>query len=176
MMDVRESYEIAARQRGRSVVEALEEVDVFLKDNPDDVVATMYQGSLYTMRGGDSFLPWKKLYYLRKGVDLMDSAMERLAKARPHGRDPELEMLLVRAITNARIPRVFNRAGLARRDLASIFEHPGFSTLPERVRAEVLAWIALYAREDGEAKRAEDAIAEARDLDPTAAEAVWRGK
>jgi hypothetical protein len=176
IMDVRAAYERAVNERGGAVTEAIEEVEVFMQDNPDDVVATMYQGSLYTMYAGDSFFPWKKLYYLRKGVDLMDSAMERLAYARPHGRDPELEMLLVRAITNAPIPRVFNRAGLARRDLARIIEHPGFSAVPKEVRAEVLAWIALYARKEGESARAEETMAEARALDTKAAEAVWNEK
>jgi hypothetical protein len=128
------------------------------------------------MYAGDSFFPWKKLYYLRKGVDLMDSAMERASDARPHGRDPELEMLLVRAMTNARIPRIFNRAGLARRDLARILEHPDFPAVPEKVRAEVLAWISLYAREDGESVLAEETMAKARALDATTAEAVWGGK
>lgn len=176
MMEVREAYEKAAKQRGRAVSEALDTVKVFLQSNPDDVVATMYQGSLYTMLAGDSFFPWKKIYYLRKGVDLMDSAMERLAYAERHGRDPQLEMLLVRAITNARIPRVFNRAGLARRDLDRILEHSGFPALPKEVRAEVLAWFARYAREDGETARAESAMAEARKLNATVAEAVWSEK
>lgn len=176
MMEVREAYEKAAKQRGRAVSEALDTVKVFLQSNPDDVVATMYQGSLYTMLAGDSFFPWKKIYYLRKGVDLMDSAMERLAYAERHGRDPQLEMLLVRAITNARIPRVFNRAGLARRDLDRILEHSGFPGLPKEVRAEVLAWFARYAREDGETARAESAMAEARKLNATVAEAVWSEK
>jgi hypothetical protein len=176
MVEVRESYEKAAKQRGRAVSEALDAVKVFLQNNPDDIVATMYQGSLYTMLAGDSFFPWKKIYYLRKGVDLMDSAMERLAYAERHSRDPQLEMLLVRAITNARIPRVFNRAGLARRDLDRILEHSGFSGLPKEVRAEVLAWIARYAREDGERARAEGVMAKARKLDATVAEAVWSEK
>lgn len=176
MVEVRSIYEKASKQRGRSVSEALDAVKMFLQNNPDDVAATMYQGSLYTMLAGDSFFPWKKIYYLRKGVDLMDSAMERLAYAKSHGRDPELEILLIGAITNARIPRVFNRAGLARRDLARILEHPGFSGLPKEVRAEVLAWIARYAREDGERVRAEGAMAKARKLDATVAEAVWSEK
>lgn len=173
IMDVRTSYERAVKERGRAVADSLGEVNAFLKDNPEDVVAIMYQGSLYTICAADSFFPWKKLYYLRKGIDLMDSAMDRLAYATPHGRDPELEMLLVRAMTNVRIPRVFNRAGLARRDLDRIIEHPEFKAVPERVRAEVLAWAAFYAREDGDASRAEDLMVEARALDAAAAEAVW---
>jgi hypothetical protein len=174
MMEVRSSYDRAARDRGRAVSDALEVVKAYLQKNPGDVVATMYQGSLFTMLAGDSFFPWKKIYYLRKGVDLMDSAMERLADARSQGRNPELEMLLVRGLTNTRIPRVFNRGGLARRDLNRIRDHSCFSGLPENVRAEVLAWIARYAREDGEAARAEVAMAEARDLDAIVAEDVWR--
>lgn len=175
-MDVRTSYERAVKERGRAVADSLDEVKTFLKDNPDDVVATMYQGSLYAMSAGDSFFPWKKLYYLRKGIDLMDTAMDRLANVRPHGRDPELEMLLVRAMTNVRIPRVFNRGGLARQDLARITEHPDFSAVPEQVRAEVLAWTAFYARDDGDTTRAEGVMAEARALDAAAAEAVWSGR
>jgi len=173
MMEVRGTYERAVKHRGRTVSEALEAVEVFLQQNPDDVVATMYQGSLYAMLAGDSFFPWKKIYYLRKGIDLMDDSMERLAYARSHGRDPELEMLLVRGITNARIPRIFNRGALARQDLNRIRKHSCFSDLPEKVRAEVLAWIAWYAQEDGKTERAEVAMAEARKLDTTMAEAVW---
>jgi hypothetical protein len=176
MIEIRATYERAVEQRGRAVTEALDAVEVFLQNNPSDVVATMYRGSLYAMLAGDSFFPWKKIYYLHKGVDLMDSAMERLAYANPHGRDPELEMLLVRGVTNARIPRVFNRSGMARRDLSRIHEHWGFPRLPEKVRAEVLAWIARYAREDGETDRAENAMAEARNLNATVADAVWGGK
>lgn len=172
IMDVRAEYERAAKERGHAVADALNQVNMFLKDNSDDVVATMYQGSLYTMCAADSFFPWKKLYYLRKGIDLMDSAMDRLIHATAHGRDPELEILLVRAMTNVRIPRVFNRGGLARRDLDRIIEHPDFIAVPEKLRAEVLAWRAYYAREEGHTARADDLMAEARAIDAEAAEAV----
>ncbi len=176
IMDVRQAYERAVNERGRAVDEAIEKVKAFLDDNPDDVLAAMYQGSLYTMCARDSFFPWKKLYYLHKGVDLMDSAMERVAEAEPHGRDPELEMLLIRAVTNARIPGIFNRAGLARQDFARIIDHEDFPAVSEKMRAEALAWVALYAREDGETARAEETMAEARRLDAEAAESVWSEK
>lgn len=126
----RAAYQQAVTERGRAVDHALSAVDAYLAAHPEDALALVYRGSLLTLNAAEAFFPWTKLSYLNEGLDLMDTALPRT---------PAVEALVVRGLTNARIPDRFNRAALARQDLAQALAHPDFTTLPEATQAEVTA-------------------------------------
>jgi len=143
-----------------------------LKALPDNPVAMVYKGSLAAQRARAAFMPWNKLGYLKEGMDLMDQALD--IAARPPA-DPGilLEVRMVRALTNARIPSTFGRSSLAREDFTKILASAQFKDIKPQEQASVHAWLAVYAHRDKQAEKANAQLAVAKALDSTAADAVW---
>jgi len=146
-----------------------------VKALPGNPIALVYKGSLAAQRAGAAFMPWNKLGYLREGMDLMDQALDMAVRP---GTEPDtlLEVRMVRALTNARIPSAFGRAAMARDDFTKILASAGFRDMKAQDQASVHAWLAVYAHRDKQAEKAKAQLETARALDPATADAVWAGR
>jgi len=146
-----------------------------LKALPDNPVALVYKGSLSAQRAGAAFLPWKKLGYLREGMDLMDRALD--IAAQPSGDSAALlQVRMVRALTNARIPSSFGRAAMARDDFTKVLASAQFKDMKAQDQASVHAWLAVYAHRDKQAEKAKAQLEAAKALDSATADAIWAGR
>jgi len=83
-----------------------------LEMEPNNPLALVYHGSVLTMKARDTFFPWDKMKYMKKGFAKMDSAVVL---------DPdEPEVRLIRAINSTSVPKIFNRLNLALSDFKYI--------------------------------------------------------
>ena len=77
-----------------------------------NALAMVYYGAVLTMKARDTFFPWDKMKYMKKGFAKMDSAVVL---------DPgEPEVRLIRAINSASVPKMFKRLDLALSDFKII--------------------------------------------------------
>lgn len=172
-MSLRNQYNTAVAERGDSVQRALGTAEALLKSNPNDAVAKAYKGSLLTMVGGDSLMPWNKLKYVNVGLGLMDDALAEMQGAPSHGMDVSLEILMVSGFTNSRLPDMFKRGPLARQQISRLIAHADFSTLEPRLQAQALAIAAAYAKRDGDQAKADNLMVQAKGLDAATARRVY---
>lgn len=172
-MSLRAQYNTAVAERGDAVQMALGTAEALLKSNPQDAVAQAYKGSLLTMVGGESLMPWNKLKYVNVGLDLMDGAVAAANGAPSHGLDPELEILMVAGFTNSRLPAMFKREPMARQAISRLIKHPAFTTLEPRLQAQSLAIAAAYAKRDGDAATAARLMEQATAADAATARRVF---
>lgn len=143
-----------------------------VKARPTDPIALAYKGSLSTQVARDAIFPWTRLTYLRKGIDIMDQAID-LALRAPINPIVVLEVRMVRALTSARIPSIFGRGAVARSDLNHILSNPGFKDMPAHDQASVYAWLAVYAHRASQAEKTEDYLKKAGALDQATASGIW---
>jgi len=143
-----------------------------VKDMPNNPIALVYKGSLAAQRAGAAFMPWNKLGYLRDGMDALDQALD-IASRQPVDSATLLEVRMVRALTNARIPTAFGRAPMARDDFSKIRASAEFKDMKAQDQASVHAWLAVYAHRDKQAENAKAQLETARALDPVTADAIW---
>lgn len=170
--DVREACQVARRNaRTADVDRALALADDYLTARPEDGRALTYRGSLAALRARLSWLPWKKLSLLNKGIGQMEEGVARVRHA-AGGTPLEMEVRLVRATTSASIPAAFGRAGVALSDFKAVVGHPQFSFLPPEHRATALAWLAALCRRRGEASEAEGLQRDAEAIDLAIADRV----
>jgi len=146
-----------------------------VKAMPNDPIAIVYKGSLAAQRAREALMPWNKLSYLKDGIDMMDQALDIASRA-PIAPDTMLEVRMVRALTNARIPAIFGRGSVARGDLTNVLTSPGFKGLKAQDQASVYAWLAVYAHRDNQADKAADQLKTASALDKATADAIWAEK
>jgi hypothetical protein len=160
-MDLRKLYQIAVAERGDTVNRAMAAAEAILAADPKDAVARAYKGSLLTMMGGDAWMPWNKLRYVNRGMDMLDAAVAEAKDAKDHGLDGEAEILLVAAFTNSRLPSMFNRAAAARQQIRRLIALPTFASLETSLQARALAIAAAYAHQDGNKAESDALLARA---------------
>ena len=171
--EARSAY-LAARDSGKEVDKAVDKLDAFLKEHPDDPVVLAYKGSLKTIQGRDAFFPWRKLAYVNQGFDLLDKAVANVARARDHdGRDGRLDVLMTSGSTNAAVPKAFGRRPLAERDFTLVLKSANFEKLAPTYQSTVYAWLAVAAA-DRSPQEAQKYLASARAADPQVAERIWQ--
>lgn len=163
----------AAQKDKRNVDAAYETASGALKARPNDPIAMVYKGSLATQIARDAYLPWNKLGYLKLGVDLMDQAMDVILKTKNHNEASELEVRMVRGITNAQIPTTFGRGGVARDDFHYIVSSNGFKSFDPSDKATVYAWLAVFEYRDGQEKQSTTHLQLAQSFNPTVAGTIW---
>ena len=146
---------------------AMTAVTDILKANPKDAVAEAYRGSLLTLMAREAVLPWNKLNYLHEGIATMDEAAGHLdaPSTGPSSLPADLEIRMVRGITNAMIPASYDRAPFARDDLERVVVHPAFGRLSLANRADAQAWLAVVLARLGKTAQAEEHLAAARAAD-----------
>ena len=93
----------------KAVLDCITLLESRLTTQPDDQLAKVYLGSVWTLRSRDLALGPGKLSALRKGIALMDEA----AGAAPD----DANVLLLRAVTNEALPIFLGRRKVAREQL-----------------------------------------------------------
>jgi hypothetical protein len=130
------------------------------------------KGCLIVLKAGTLRNPMRKVDMAEEGLLLMDQAMERAAEAESvAGPGADIEMRLIRALTNAGLPVKFRRNEIVREDLGAILNHPAHVAPAEQARTK--AWLAVTLERDGDTDGAQALLAEARVLDAGIADAAW---
>lgn len=169
---VREAY-AQARDGGIEPERAGQVIEAYLGNHPAQPVATAYLGSIRTMMARDAFFPFTKLSHVTQGLELLDDAVERLDHAEVTAdHDGRLDILLVSGLTNAAVPTTFGRRAMAERDLTRATGLPSFHALPAPIKAQVHAWLAVFAA-PRDAAQAEALLTLARTEDKAVADALW---
>ena len=146
MSDLIAAYEAALNGRKGEVAQALEACDEHLVRLPNDREAQLYRGALLVLSGRDATLPWTRARLVREGLALMDEALDR---SRAAGAPPSLRLLVVRALSNARLPRLLRAPRHALTLLEEISGHAQYAGLPEAIRVETAALIRELAAHGG---------------------------
>ena len=147
MTDLIATFEEAVDQGGASVTEALAACDARLVDAPDDVEALVFRGALLVLSGRDAFLPWTRARLVREGLALMDEVVDR---ARATGGLPGLRLLVIRALSHARLPRLLHSPRRVRALAEEILSHTSYAELPHIIRTEIDAHLREALRRTGE--------------------------
>jgi hypothetical protein len=167
--ELRRLYTTAVEKRGDAIARAMSAAESILTTHPDHPLATAYKGSLLTLTAAESWLPWAKLRYVNAGIDTMDDAIVKAQSVRD-GAGSRAEVFVICGLTDAALPSMFRRGPNARKEIETAITLPDFANIDAPTQARVLALAAAYAKKDGDASRAEDLLARARDRD--AAEAM----
>lgn len=166
----------AAQTDGKtdSIDKALTIAKQYLGSNPGDGRALTYKGSLSAMRARESILPWKKLAYLKDGINWMDDGVTAVLKDRALvGSRTEIDVRMVRGTTSARIPSAFGRGGVARADFRAVVGNPQFGSVAPQHRASAYAWLAILAHRDGDESGAKSWLEKAHQADAKTADSLW---
>jgi hypothetical protein len=165
---------VLADRDKKEVDRTLEVIDNFLVANPDHPIATVMKGCLIVLKAGTLRNPLRKVDLAEEGLLLMDQAMERAAEAESvAGPGADIEMRLIRALTNAGLPVKFRRNEIVREDLGAILNHPLYAHVAPAEQARTKAWLAVTLERDGDTDGAQALLAEARVLDAGIADAAW---
>ncbi len=169
---VRQAYQ-RARELGQTqaVDEAIGLADGYLQTHPQDGLALTYRGSLATLRAKLSWMPWRKLGWLREGIAQMDDGVALADRLTPSSIQA-LEARLVRGLTSANIPQAFGRGGIAFADLQAVAAHPRFAQWEPGHRATVLAWLAVLHQRQGRDAQSQQLRQQAEAIDRAAARKV----
>lgn len=108
-MELGKQHHQIARQGDQNAVKQAEQLfEDVLRHQPNNTIALAYYGSIWTMKGRDAFLPWKKVNYAKKGLGYLDRAVA----LNPSG----FEEQLVRAINAVHLPKFLDRQSVAIND------------------------------------------------------------
>jgi hypothetical protein len=173
IMTLRTQYSTAVTERGDAVQIALGTAESILSKNPQDAVAKAYKGSLLTIVGAESLMPWNKLKYVNIGLELMDDAVDQNGSTPSYGLPADMEILMVSGFTNARMPEMFKREPLARQNISRLIAHLEFGMLEPDLRAQALAIAAAYAHADGNEEAANTLLDQAIAADADTARSVY---
>ncbi|MGD9488931.1 MAG: tetratricopeptide repeat protein [Calditrichaceae bacterium] len=100
-----------------------------LEVSPSNALAMAYLGSVHSLYGRDSKMPWNKIKHVKKGTAIMDSAVA-LAPA-----DPDVR--LVRAMNSLNLPGFLGRRKFCFIDFQFIIDGESFQSAPGEMKALV---------------------------------------
>ncbi|MGD9899420.1 MAG: tetratricopeptide repeat protein [Calditrichaceae bacterium] len=113
--------------------EAVKKSEQYLKDildiNPSNALAKAYLGSVYSMYGRDSAMPWNKIKHVKKGTAIMDSAVAMAPD--------DHNVRLVRAMNSLNLPGFLGRRKFCFIDFQYIIEGEKFQSGPRELKALV---------------------------------------
>jgi hypothetical protein len=148
LVDARQAY-YAAKADTKNLEAAVQIVDAFQKDNAMNPMGNIYKGSLRALQARQSVIPWRKMSYIAEGFSLLDKGAEQLSDAGTKtSPDILLEALIISGITNASVPRSYDRDGRARQELEAVIRIPAFQILPKPTQASVYAWLGVLYRSE----------------------------
>ncbi|MBN2395184.1 MAG: hypothetical protein JXC36_01835 [Candidatus Atribacteria bacterium] len=95
-------HDVAGEKEDKEAVKKAEKyLSKLLAIEPGNAPAMVYYGSVLTMKARETFFPWDKMKYMKKGFAEMDSAVAI---------DPDApEVRLIRAINATSVPKMFHR-------------------------------------------------------------------
>lgn len=152
--------------------EAIKAFKEVLEKNPAEHRANVYMGSLTAQLAKLAWIPWNKLRYVHRGIELMDKGVEAVDKSI---KDPQvvIDSHMIRGITSARIPSAFKRGTVAAADFRLIREHPEFGRIGAVNQATVYAFSAVLAHRRDDEKAAAVFLASARSANAEVANRIW---
>ena len=107
-------YILAADGDEKSVSKAESIVKKILEGSPKQFEAHAILGGVYTLKARRSFWANKKISYVKRGMEMMDKAVE--------GAPKNLTIRWVRGSNNIHMPKFLNRFDLAKNDLEIVWE------------------------------------------------------
>lgn len=133
--------------------QALKLFDNLRAENPSDPRIEVYAGSLTLWEASRTWALWKKNSLSKKGIELMDSAVEA---------DPgNLEIRFVRAVTDYSLPSFFHRRDQAQHDFTSLAAQASTAVsagkLQPRLAAASLYFHGMFLHDAGDDRSAEEA-------------------
>jgi len=147
--------EQAAEQANARLVELLAE-------QPDDMLVRAYAGSSYLLLARDATLPWDKLDLAKKGLALLDDAVEKAPD--------RIRVRFVRGVATGNLPGGFGRADQSRADIAwaaeRVTDRSEDEDLPAEVEASIHFHYARHLNEQGDVEQARAHWRQAVDLAP----------
>jgi len=158
-----------------SIKNAISHFDAIIASDPTDGRALVYKGSLLSALAKASWMPWDKLGYVNKGIDLMDQGITMVSTKNTDSHT-EIEVRMVRGITSAKIPSAFRRGQVAEADFKMIREHPNFSKMSADDKCAVFAYSAVLAGRAGEINKADLFLREAQTFNGALANTIWSQK
>ncbi len=143
--------------------DARDDVKVYLEQlsdsEPENALVMVYKGSVMTLEGRDAWMPWNKIKYTEKGMDLMEQALNMRLDSKEvptylnHSLALEIKMLC--AITFTQVPKMFGRFEQGLELIDAIVTDKRYQQLSESQRAHL-----IYYRAEAAIK--EDLIEDAR--------------
>ena len=112
----------------------LELFNTWQKEHPDHVLVAVYLGALHCLKARDAWAPWTKMSLVNKGVDLMDKAVENVAKKAPQDL---IRARIERAFVDAELPDMFGRKDVALENLEMVVSSPEWDSLAEPLKERV---------------------------------------
>jgi len=142
-------HDEGARDNAKAVELAEKYFKRLLTIEPTNAFATVLLGSALTMRARDAFWPKTRLDYVKKGIKMMDAAVQLAPE------DPDVR--LVRAINNFHMPKFMERDEIAKADFAWLWQR--VEAKPEGLKDDLKQNVALfYGRILKKQKRMKEAI------------------
>ena len=114
---------------------------------PDDVEVLVCRGALLVLSGRDALLHWTRAQLVREWLALMDEVVDR---ARATGGLPSLRLLVIRAMSHARLPRLLHSPRRERALVEEILSDARYAELSRIIRVEIGAHLREALRRTGE--------------------------
>jgi len=118
--------------------EAFEQFKQLSRRYPDNPLFLAYYGSSYTLLGRDAWMPWNKIGYTEKGLDIIGKALRMLKPKHDfeklRGAPISIETRLVAISTFSEVPKSFNHFEKAKAVLNEVWQSPGFATSPRLLK------------------------------------------
>ncbi len=131
---------------------AIERFQALVDADPAQPLYLAYLGSAHTLKARDAWMPWTRMQYVEKGLDIIDKALSMLGPEHDEqalrGSIVGTETRLVAISTFLKVPGFLNRRQSADDLLAETLNTPAFFKAPPEVKGRLWLQAAELARLD----------------------------
>ena len=92
----------------KAVKKATKILEKAVKLDPENAIARAFLGTAYNLKSRDASMPWNKMKWVKKGIALLDMAVEKNSK--------NIWVRLERGSNSLELPAFFNRLPVAKKD------------------------------------------------------------
>jgi tetratricopeptide (TPR) repeat protein len=142
----------------RAVDMAIERLESALKREPGHPLAMVFLGSCYTLVARDKRIPWVKLRWAKRGLELIDRAVEQ--------NPANVRIRLERFMNNLNLPSVLKRGDYIRDDLEFLIPRIDKTPLPVDQRQSFYLEAGDYLYREEQEDRAADCWQRCVSIDP----------
>ena len=123
--------------------DARDEVKAYLenlsKAEPNDAIVRVYLGSTMVLEGRDAWMPWNKMKFTEKGMDVMEQALDMSTKDKKTRQflenDEDIEIRMICAFTFTQVPKMMGRFEQGLELLKGVGADPRFEMLSSKKKA-----------------------------------------
>lgn len=134
-------FKQATQGKSDAVPKALALFKEIEKTHPNHPLLRSYIGSLTTMQARDAWMPWNKIRFAEKGLDMIDRVLDSLSPEHDLETNKSvpvsLEVKFIAASTFTSMPKFFNRRPQGRQLLKTITSSKTFTKTPPGFQATV---------------------------------------